>query len=158
MRRERGYAKIVPATRHIFTYQKEYKMDNIRAKIQDFRSLVYSLAGQIPQNVYLSTLDTLTRLETAYAAAQSNESLAGIHILTPRERDILSQLSLGLTRKDLAQLFCISEGTVKVHLSNIYAKLGVSNQIQAVNVWRQYMELSAVSSVQSSTSHVRVQV
>lgn len=134
-------------------------MDNIRAKIQDFRSLVYSLAGQIPQNVYMSTLDALTRLETAYAATQSNASLVGIHILTPRERDILAQLALGLTRKDLAQLFCISEGTVKVHLSNIYAKLGVSNQIQAVNVWRQYMELSSMSaSMQGTVSPARVQV
>ncbi|MDX3574649.1 response regulator transcription factor, partial [Streptomyces sp. ID05-47C] len=54
--------------------------------------------------------------------------------LTPRERDILTQLSRGLPNRDIARALFISETTVKTHLRRIYDKLGVDTRSGAVAV------------------------
>ena len=48
--------------------------------------------------------------------------------LTTRERQIVLVLSEGLTNKEIARRLRLTEGTVKVHLHNIYQKLGISNR------------------------------
>jgi DNA-binding NarL/FixJ family response regulator len=49
--------------------------------------------------------------------------------LTSREREIvLALLAEGLSNKDVGRKLKLSEGTVKVHLHNIYQKLGVKNR------------------------------
>jgi two-component system nitrate/nitrite response regulator NarL len=48
--------------------------------------------------------------------------------LTNREREIVFALAEGLSNKDIGLRLNLSEGTVKVHLHNIYSKLGVKNR------------------------------
>jgi two-component system, NarL family, nitrate/nitrite response regulator NarP len=55
-----------------------------------------------------------------------------INQLTRRERALLESLSTGLTNRELARDFQISDNTVKFHLSNLYEKLGVKNRAQAI--------------------------
>ena len=50
--------------------------------------------------------------------------------LTPRELEIVSAIVGGLSNKDMARQFAISEQTVKHHLTRIYGKLGVSNRLE----------------------------
>jgi DNA-binding NarL/FixJ family response regulator len=57
---------------------------------------------------------------------------AGDHVLTPREREILTLLGEGLVNKEIAVQLGISEHTVKTHLAAIYEKLGASNRAEAV--------------------------
>jgi DNA-binding NarL/FixJ family response regulator len=52
--------------------------------------------------------------------------------LTERERDILKALADGLSNKQIARQFWLSEQTIKFHLTNIYRKLGVSSRTEAV--------------------------
>jgi DNA-binding CsgD family transcriptional regulator len=52
--------------------------------------------------------------------------------LTPREAEVLSLASHGLTYGDIAEQLTISAGTVKTHLENIYAKLDVTDKAAAV--------------------------
>ena len=46
--------------------------------------------------------------------------------LTTREREILKLATSGLMRRDIASELCISETTVKTHLSHLYGKFGVA--------------------------------
>jgi DNA-binding NarL/FixJ family response regulator len=59
-------------------------------------------------------------------AARSSETL------TPRELDIVRMVAQGLRNRVIAQRLSISEGTVKVHLHNIYEKLGVDGRLELV--------------------------
>ena len=55
----------------------------------------------------------------------------GVGHLTEREKEILRLVAKGLSNKIVAQGLNLSEGTVKIHVSNILAKLRVSNRIEA---------------------------
>ena len=50
--------------------------------------------------------------------------------LTPRERDVIREVTEGATNKDIAAKFSLSEQTIKNHLSNIFDKLGVSSRLE----------------------------
>lgn len=50
--------------------------------------------------------------------------------LTPREQEIVSEITAGASNRDIATRFGISEETVKRHLSNIFDKIGVSNRLE----------------------------
>jgi len=52
--------------------------------------------------------------------------------LTSHERDVLALLVKGLTNPEIAERLSISRATVKVHISNILSKLGVSNRGEAI--------------------------
>lgn len=54
--------------------------------------------------------------------------------LTQRESEVLRQLALGLTNKEIAQALSISYETVKEHVQHILRKVGVSDRTQAA-VW-----------------------
>jgi two-component system nitrate/nitrite response regulator NarL len=50
--------------------------------------------------------------------------------LTPREQQVVAAVVSGLTNKDIAKQFSVSEDTIKHHVSNIFDKLGVSNRLE----------------------------
>jgi DNA-binding NarL/FixJ family response regulator len=49
--------------------------------------------------------------------------------LTPRELDLVRMVAQGLRNKQIAERLLITEGTVKVHLHNIYDKLGLDGRL-----------------------------
>lgn len=54
--------------------------------------------------------------------------------LSVRELEILAQIKLGKTNKDIAKSLNIAVGTVKLHVNSIFRKLDVSNRVKAVCV------------------------
>jgi DNA-binding NarL/FixJ family response regulator len=67
---------------------------------------------------------TVLSRETAMQQAQET--------LTAREIEIVRMVAQGLRNKVIAERLTISEGTVKVHLHNIYEKLGVDGRLELV--------------------------
>ena len=57
--------------------------------------------------------------------------------LTPREIEIVRMVAEGLRNRAIATRLSISEGTVKVHLHNIYEKLGVDGRLELTLVAQQ---------------------
>jgi DNA-binding NarL/FixJ family response regulator len=51
-------------------------------------------------------------------------------VLTPREVEVARMVAGGLRNKQIADKLSISEGTVKIHLHNIYGKLDVNGRLE----------------------------
>jgi len=54
-------------------------------------------------------------------------------MLSPRERQVLELAGQALSNAQIGSRLFITEGTVKRHLTNIYAKLGAVSRLDAVN-------------------------
>ncbi|MFC4456200.1 response regulator transcription factor [Deinococcus sonorensis] len=72
----------------------------------------------------------------AEALARRDAELGALGALTPREVEVLTLLAQGLPNKRVAVTLGVSAGTVKVHVSNLLAKLGVTDRAEAVRVAR----------------------
>jgi DNA-binding NarL/FixJ family response regulator len=78
------------------------------------------------------TREELRRITGALATPRLN---ADVEVpLTQRESEVLKQLALGLTNKEIAQVLHISYETVKEHVQHILRKIGVTDRTQAA-VW-----------------------
>jgi LuxR family maltose regulon positive regulatory protein len=55
-----------------------------------------------------------------------------IEPLSERELEVLQLIAEGISRPEIAAKLVLSLNTVKTHARNIYSKLGVNNQMQAV--------------------------
>ena len=64
-----------------------------------------------------------------------------LETLSQREREVLSLMAEGLSNQQIAEQLGIGEKTVKTHVSNVFAKLGVGDRTQAaVFAWKAGMK------------------
>lgn len=105
-----------------------------------YRSLKAGARGYLlkdtPREKLFEAIRTL-HLGQRYITQEIANKLAefvGESELTERENQILMLMAEGLTNRQIADQFCISEGTVKTHVNHILAKLSVRTRTEAVNV------------------------
>lgn len=68
-------------------------------------------------------------------AVSAQTAVASLAVpLTPREHEILAMLVTGQSNANIAQTLYVGAATVKTHVSNILAKLGVKDRVHAV-IW-----------------------
>ena len=95
----------------------------------------YLLKGMLRQEL-LETIRAvhagLKRL-SAEVAAEIAEHAAD-NVLTPREIDVLRLIAEGNSNKEIAGKLSLTEETVKGHVKNILAKLGVNDRTHAVTI------------------------
>ena len=70
-------------------------------------------------------------LEFANIAKAPKEGLVDRRTLSFREKEVLKMVVKGATNKEIGVELCISENTVRNHLSNILEKLQLENRVQA---------------------------
>ncbi|WP_157126149.1 response regulator transcription factor [Nocardia mikamii] len=56
-------------------------------------------------------------------------------LLSSREVEVIELLAAGEPNRLIARKLCISEGTVKTHVTHILRKLGAANRAEAVSYW-----------------------
>lgn len=78
-----------------------------------------------------NTLFSRESLREIVAGEHRPVASGAIAMLTPREHDVLVELSSGATNTEIACRLYMGETTVKTHVTAIYTKLGVRNRVEA---------------------------
>ena len=131
---ERAYASITD-TLDIAAKESAYRvLLDFGKPLEELLSRFYRLQRR---NLQLSSFtgsfvkDCLSRFyRTPY---QLKETPSEALLLSPRELEILQELALGFSNKDIARMLDMTENTVKFHMKNIFKKLDVDNRIRAVS-------------------------
>lgn len=79
-------------------------------------------------------LNALRNAGAAPAAAATTPATEETPPLSPRELEILRELTQGASNKEIARTLGIAESTVKIHVQHILRKLELSSRVQAA-VW-----------------------
>src|SRR4030042_5102506 len=74
--------------------------------------------------------NVLSRLSRNPKQSTMNYDDDGVNELSEREKEILSLIGQGFKNKKISTQLCISETTVRHHLTSIYSKLGVSDRLE----------------------------
>lgn len=91
--------------------------------------LVEALRQVLSGGVYLPRA---LRRRRGQGEPRPRRNLAGFGALTPRQRDVLDELLLGKSSKEIARALDLADGTVKIHLAAIYRALGVKTRAEAI--------------------------
>jgi two-component system, NarL family, response regulator len=96
----------------------------------------YVLKGESAREDLLTCIRAVFRGETwihPFAAARLAERMTAPN-LTPREIEVLRLMVVGKSNKEIGLSLVVTEGTVKVHVNHILAKLGVTSRVETIAV------------------------
>jgi len=79
----------------------------------------------------LLTVNYVSRLIQRVSELTPNQSN---NILSPREREIIEQVAIGQSNKEIARSLDLTENTIKFHLKSVYRKLKVNRRTQAIAI------------------------
>ncbi|HBF8743082.1 TPA: response regulator transcription factor [Clostridioides difficile] len=92
-----------------------------------------NISGFLNKNISPDKLfEALMKVHQGYTCFPSDNNDPIIEELTNTERKILSLISCGKKRKEIAKELYISERTLSNHLQHIYEKLSVTSSVEAV--------------------------
>lgn len=87
--------------------------------------------SQLSPYIARKVLTLMQKNQSNHSDSTNNENKSS-NELTKREYQILETLSKGLRYKEIAEQLYIETNTVKRHIRNIYGKLNVNTQVQAI--------------------------
>ena len=137
----RGIRSAVPETRVLILTMfdlDEYVVEGLRAGASGFL-----LKTTEPQGLVQAVLacaagqatvgpTVLARLLDGVAVRPHREPHPGLADLTERELDVLRAMTRGLSNAEIGDALFLAESTVKSHVAQVLAKLGVRDRLQAV--------------------------
>ena len=86
----------------------------------------------------------------------TGQSQSLVEPLTDREREVLQLIAQGHSNPEIADILGIANGTVRNHISNIYAKLEVDNREAAVRAAGEGTGVALTASALSSMAPIAV--
>lgn len=101
-------------------YALEYvvERDRVSSRLQDQIGIDSRVSPRL--------VSTAVESGASEMASGTTSSTAKIDtILTPRQRDVFELIVQGMSNKEIARTLELAEGTVKIHIKALFAKLGV---------------------------------
>ena len=106
-----------------------FEQPELAPLIRRLKRALWDGGGNPVEASFLSSID-----ERMAETGPANDS--PIAVLSTREQEVVAELSRGLTNKEIARALDMTEHTVKFHLKNIFAKLGVDRRAHALSALR----------------------
>jgi len=100
----------------------------VNASEEEINIAIHALA----EGLWIGAPTLMRKLFLRKPIQSLDETEASSQALTSREIEVLQLAAQGLANKQIAAQLGISEHTIKVHLSSLYAKLGISSRTEAV--------------------------
>jgi len=131
LRRDNLPVKVIVLTASL---DDEQTLETMRLEVQGvlLKSMPAQLLPQCIHKVYAGG-QWLEKQSLGHALEKMLRREAGARrmatILTDRETEIMCLVSRGMSNREIGERISIGEGTVKVHVHNIYAKLGINNRV-----------------------------
>lgn len=85
-----------------------------------------------PERLLSAVVQVARGVEVVDEAVRDAWAASDPDALTPRELEVLQVVARGASNLEVAQRLGLKEGTVRIHLSNIFSKLGVRDRTEAV--------------------------
>jgi len=112
-------------------YERAALLGRVRAQRHEIRGLLADVEA---------ALDELAEAELGLTVDPDGDrelpgplaSVSPLETLTPREREVLERIVIGLRNAEIAEQLEIGEATVKSHVKHILRKLGAVNRSQAI--------------------------
>jgi two-component system nitrate/nitrite response regulator NarL len=104
---------------------KDMEPEDLLARVRD------ALNGQLVIDAALSARLAAALRDEARAEASAAGAQRSLRDLTERETAVLRGIAEGLSNKRVAQQLDITESTVKVHVKNLFKKLGFRSRVEA---------------------------
>lgn len=87
--------------------------------------------GEVDYDPELKLRATSDLLRPPEKMPEATPQESNVHLLTPREREVLTLLGLGLRNRDIAGQLHLSEKTIRNCVSEILSKLQLESRTQA---------------------------
>jgi ATP-dependent transcriptional regulator len=111
---------------------KEAQADGIVMPfVENAPHIMSMLKAVLNKNLNNEYIQIILFYSEQFIESLENSKLANI-TLTQREIEVLSLLADGLKREEIAERLCLSHGTVRTHIQNIFKKLKVSGKVSAI--------------------------
>jgi DNA-binding NarL/FixJ family response regulator len=117
----------------------EYVFEAIRVGASGFlvkdtepEELVRAVRAVVGGDALLSPRITRRLIEEFASRAKVPPALAGLDLLTDREREVVALVGEGLTNDEIAERLFVSAATAKTHVSRAMVKLGARDRAQVV--------------------------
>ena len=145
-----GFKELAPAARVLMLTVSEDERDLAAALRGGARGyLLKTMDSEMLATAILRTMagdsvvspEMTSKLVSAFQSVQSGQADTPsravdaepdpIQTLSPREREILTQIARGASNKEVARDLGIAEATVKIHVQHILRKLNLGSRLQA---------------------------
>jgi len=112
---------------------KGYLLKN--ASLEELTLAIHSVA----KNCTYFGVGVFEKIQDTTVATSSKALSPILKQLTPREQEVLNLLAIGARNKEIAQLLCLSESTVKNYVSRILSRLHLRDRTQAALFAKKYL-------------------
>jgi DNA-binding NarL/FixJ family response regulator len=115
-------------------YERTALLEQLHARAEQVRRTVSTLTTALNE-LDDSQASVFSAVAAEAASSGPGRPKAHLSLLTPRELEVLELVVAGARNDEIAKRLAITRATVKSHVQNLLAKLGVRNRSQAIALY-----------------------
>lgn len=118
------------------------RMQNKQAVLKSAGSLLHATSNSLLMSETSSDLLTFDAAQHPRPFQQVMAEMSEEFMLTPQEGNVLAQLAQGLNARSISEAMVLSSNTVRSHMRNVYAKVGVHSQQELISLVNKRVEIA----------------